>query len=71
MEKEAIHELKLLELDEKFVDHTSETFHISKLVPMYVMILKIFSPKKWRKKGGFDSKHCYIMQKLDHNIGLK
>jgi hypothetical protein len=53
MEKEAIHELKLLELYEKFVDHTSETFHVSKLVPMYVMVFKIFSPKKWRKNGWF------------------
>jgi hypothetical protein len=35
------------------------------------MILKIVLPKNNRRKNGvLDSKHCWIQQKEDHNIGF-
>jgi hypothetical protein len=34
------------------------------------MIFKIFSPKKLRKIGVFDSKQSYIMHIFYHNIGF-
>jgi hypothetical protein len=36
------------------------------------MIFKIFSSKKFGENVGvFDPKYCVIMQKVDHNIGVK